>query len=258
MHFSAAPLEPPRIRGFYTRASELVNELVEAADDKQRPRTTHPAAGPRMMTGMNGTADTAEHWDSAYRHGDTTRSWFQQQPQTSLHMIDTVGVKPTDSLIDVGGGTSRLVDALLDREHTDLTVLDISAEALHTAQQRLGPRASRVRWLLADLHTWSPDRTWAVWHDRAVLHFFTTQTDRQHYLHALDRATTPGSLAVLATFALNGPQQCSGLPVARYDAQQLSELLGNHWRLLADTHEEHTTPSGGRQPFTWAAFRRET
>lgn len=210
------------------------------------------------MAGVDGTIDTAEHWDRAYRHGEATRSWFQHEPQMSLQMIETAGIGPTDSLIDVGGGASSLVDALIDRGHTDLTVLDISGEALRKDQRRLGRRAARVRWLLADLHSWTPDRTWAVWHDRAVLHFFTTRTDRQHYLHALERATTPGTFAILATFAPNGPQHCSGLPVARYDPQHLAALLGHGWRLLADAHEEHTTPSGGTQPFTWAALRRET
>jgi trans-aconitate methyltransferase len=199
---------------------------------------------------------TAEHWDDAYRHGDATRSWFQREPLLSLQILDHHGVAPTDSLIDVGGGASTLVDALVDRGYTDLTVLDISAEGLRTAQRRLGDTAQRVRWLTADLRSWEPDRTWAVWHDRAVLHFFTTDTDRQAYLHALDTATRTGSLAVLATFATDGPRHCSGLPTSRYDAHQLVALLGDRWQLLTTSRQEHNTPSGVIQHFTWAAFRR--
>ena len=173
-------------------------------------------------------------------------------------MLDTLGVDPSDSLIDVGGGASTLVDALLDRGGTDLAVLDLSAEGLRAARHRLGPDASRVRWIVQDLLTWVPDRTWRIWHDRAVFHFFTTDASRQRYLKALDGATTFGSSVVLATFASDGPQQCSGLPVARYDVHQLADLLGPTWQLLSDGHEEHITPAGGMQPFTWAAFRRGT
>lgn len=210
-----------------------------------------------MMTGMGLEQSTAEHWDDAYRHGDTTRSWYQTRADLSLRMLDATGVRPADGLIDVGGGASTLVDALLQRGHTDLTVLDISAEGLRAAQQRVDANASRVRWLVADLLTWAPGRTWCVWHDRAVLHFFTTDIDRKHYLRALNTATEPGSLAILATFAPPGPEQCSGLPVARYDPHQLAELLGPTWQPFTDTHEEHTTPAGTVQPFTWTAFRRQ-
>lgn len=205
---------------------------------------------------MGPTFGTAKHWDDAYSHGDTTRSWFQAEALPSLRMLDKADVTPRDSLIDVGGGASTLVDALLDRGHGDLTVLDISAGGLGTAQERLGPDAARVRWVVADLLTWQPDRAWNVWHNRAVLHFFTTDEARRKYLQALDAATTPGSLAVLATFAPDGPQPCSGLAVDRYDAGQLSALLGPGWHRLTDTREDHTTPAGGTQSFTWATFRR--
>jgi hypothetical protein len=202
------------------------------------------------------TAGLAAHWDEAYRHGDTTRSWFQQHPRPSQQLIESTGVNPADGIIDVGGGASTLVDALLDAGHTDITVLDISAEGLRTARRRLGQRSEAVRWLVADLLDWTPDRTWNIWHDRAVLHFFTTDTDRQHYVRSLNAATAPGSWALLGTFAADGPTHCSGLPVTRYDAQDLAELLGQHWQLIAHNGEQHTTPTGGTQHFTWTAFQR--
>lgn len=208
------------------------------------------------MTLVRGTTGSADHWDRAYRHGDSSRSWFQATPAPSLRILDRVGATADDSVIDVGGGASSLVDALLGRGYSDLTVLDISGEALHAAQRRLGARADQVDWQVADLLRWNPIRNWAVWHDRAVLHFFTSDADRAQYVRALHRATVPGSRAVLAAFAPDGPSQCSGLPVARYDSQQLSNLLGERWRLLIDTREEHTAPSGAIQPFTWTAFLR--
>ena len=201
-------------------------------------------------------ATTEAHWDAAYRLGDTSRSWYQQVPAPSLALLDAVGVTNGHSVIDVGGGASTLVDALLHRGHTDITVLDVSEEGLRTAQRRLAESANRVQWLTADLRAWVPSRTWDVWHDRALLHFFVTEIDRQRYVHALDAATEVGSIAILATFAPHGPQQCSGLPVARYSPADLSALLGRAWQPLTEQREEHRTPAGGRQPFTWVAFRR--
>lgn len=198
----------------------------------------------------------SDYWDAVYRHGATSRSWFQQQPAPSLRMLDTAGVLPDDSVIDIGGGASPLVDALLARGHTDLAVLDISAQGLDVTRQRLGSDGARVRWQVCDLCTWEPTRTWKVWHDRAVLHFMNTAAQRREYLRVLDAATEPGSRAVLAVFAPDGPEQCSGLPVARYDAEQLAELLGDPWSLLANERELHTTPTGATQSFTWAAFAR--
>jgi trans-aconitate methyltransferase len=199
----------------------------------------------------------AEHWNQAYQHGDTTRSWYQRRPTTSLRMLERCGLDPGTSLIDVGGGAATLVDALLELGHRDLTVLDISPDALAIARRRLGPSAERVEWIVADLLTWQPARTWQVWHDRAVLHFLTPDQARHRYLPALHAATRAGdATAIFATFAPDGPQTCSGLPVTRYGVGDLTDLLGSSWELVADERAEHTTPSGGIQPFTWAAFRR--
>ena len=202
------------------------------------------------------TAQAAEHWDSAYTEGDRTRSWFQTEPTESLRMFDACGVTSADSVIDVGGGASTLVDALLARGFAELTVLDVSAAGLRAAQARLGSKADRVCWIEADLLRWYPERRYQVWHDRAVLHFLTAEPDRQRYLNTLGAATVPGALAVFATFAADGPQQCSGLPVARYSAEDLAQLLGEEWATVADDREDHVTPAGVVQPFVWAGFRR--
>jgi SAM-dependent methyltransferase len=204
---------------------------------------------------MTSSSSAAEHWDRTYRAGETSRSWFQAEPLPSLRVLDAVGVSATKSVIDVGGGASRLVDALVARGHSDLAVLDVSEKAIDVARKRLGG-SEGVQWLVEDVLAWTPRRRWDVWHDRAVLHFFTTPSQRERYLGALERATTEGGVAVLATFAPDGPSSCSGLPVVGYYGAQLAGLLGRDWTLLMEGHQEHLTPGGARQPFTWAAFRR--
>lgn len=199
---------------------------------------------------------TAQHWDEAYAHGAGTCSWYQTQPLASLRMLDAAAVRTDDSCIDVGGGASTLIDALLARGHTDLTVLDVSTGGLQIAQQRLGADAARVHWLHADLRTWQPARSYRVWHDRAVLHFLSDERSRHGYLHALAAATEAGSVAIVATFAPDGPKRCSGLPVCNYGADDLADLFGGAWRLVSSDRERHATPAGAVQPFTWAAFRR--
>lgn len=199
---------------------------------------------------------TAAHWDSAYRHGESNLSWYQPEPAASLRMIKAAKVDRSAAVIDVGGGASHLVDALLDCRFTDVSVLDLSSAGLEAARNRLDVRAQQVHWLVADVHTWRPQRGFDVWHDRAVFHFQTAPAERQSYLTTMDRATTSGAVAIFGTFAPEGPPQCSGLPVARYDVDQLATEIGPGWELLSSSAEEHTTPHGTTQPFTWALFRK--
>lgn len=206
---------------------------------------------------MAGGAGTAARWDNAYSQGDAARSWFQRQPVMSLQMLDAARVSAHDSVIDVGGGASSLAGALLGRGFRDITVLDISATAMRHTGRRLGAQADHVQWLVADLLTWEPRRRYRVWHDRAVFHFLTAAPDRRQYLHALDTATEPNAIAVFGCFAPDGPQQCSGLPVARYSAQELADQLRSQWTLISQAREEHVTPAGVIQPFTWAALRKQ-
>jgi len=200
--------------------------------------------------------DAADHWDRAYSEGERTRSWFESEPVGSLRMFQLAGVSPGDGVIDAGGGASMLVDALLERGFDDVTVLDVSATGIQAARHRLGPSAGRVQWVVADLRNWRPARTYQVWHDRAVLHFLTAGADRQSYLETLTASTAAGAVAIFATFAPDGPHQCSRLPVARYSAHDLAALLGDRWSSVVDDREEHVTPAGAVQPFVWAVFRR--
>lgn len=206
---------------------------------------------------MADQAEAAAHWDAAYAQGDDTRSWFEKQPDMSLRMLDAAGVSAADALIDVGGGASRLTGALLDRGFRDLTVLDISAAGMRHARDRLGSRADQVHWLTADVLSWHPQRRYQAWHDRAVYHFLTTGEQRQQYLRTLDAATGPGAAAVFGCFAPDGPQHCSGLPVARYTPAHLACQLGATWQLTGQDREEHITPAGTIQPFTWITLRKQ-
>jgi len=203
-------------------------------------------------------AEAATHWDAAYAQGDETRSWFEELPYMSLRMLDSAGVSAADAVIDVGGGASPLSGALLDRGFRDLAVLDISAAGMQHARDRLGSRADQVHWLTADVLSWHPQRHCHVWHDRAVYHFLTTEEHRQQYLRTLDMATARGAVAVFGCFAPDGPQHCSGLPVARYSPAQLARQVGANWLSISQDREEHITPAGTIQPFTWVALRRRS
>ena len=207
---------------------------------------------------MTDQAQAAAHWDAAYAQGDDTRSWFEEHPHMSLRMLGAAGVSAADALIDVGGGASPLSRVLLDRGFGDLTVLDISAAGMQQARDRLGPRADQVHWLVADVLSWHPPRRYQALHDRAVFHFLTTEEYRQQYLHTLDAASAPGGVAVFGCFAPDGPQHCSGLPVTRYSPAQLARQLGGKWLLISQDREEHLTPAGTVQPFTWMALRRQS
>ena len=198
-----------------------------------------------------------EHWRGVYRSkGTSDLSWTQASPKPSLDALERLGADPSMSLVDVGGGASALVDALLDRGWSDLTVLDIAAPALAASRERLGDRAGQVRWEVADVEQWQPDRAFDVWHDRAVFHFLTHAEARYGYKRALREGTEPGSHVIVATFAPDGPEKCSGLPVQRYDAAALAAELGPDFTPVADWRETHLTPWGSEQYFQWCAFTR--
>ncbi len=200
--------------------------------------------------------DRKAHWEKIYREKrEDETSWFQPRPETSLTLIEASGEKPQSPLIDVGGGASRLVDHLLETGWQDLTVLDISSAALETSRQRLGERAKAVQWLEADLLEAELPGPWRIWHDRAVFHFLVDQADRQRYIAQLRANLEPGGHCIIATFALDGPEMCSGLPVQRYSPETLAETLGSEFRLQQTLGEQHRTPAGKVQSFVYCRFR---
>ncbi|HUK09208.1 MAG TPA: class I SAM-dependent methyltransferase [Stellaceae bacterium] len=201
--------------------------------------------------------DTRAHWNTTYAtKADTEVSWYQPSPERSLALIGSAVSSRSTGIIDVGGGTSRLVDHLLADGYSDLTVLDVSEVALSRSKARLGEAALKVTWITADITQWRPRRTWGVWHDRAVFHFLTDIAAQDAYIAALKQGTTAGSVVIIATFALGGPERCSGLPVQRYSPRTLAQRLGSDFTLYAEAAETHATPFGTSQEFGYAALRR--
>ncbi len=201
--------------------------------------------------------DLRTHWDTAYRtKGELGVSWFEESPVISLDLIHAAEVKCDASIIDIGGGASRLVDALLDEGFEGVTVLDLSSEALERSKARLGARSAKVQWVLADVTTWEPSQTYDVWHDRATFHFLIDEKDRAAYGERVLRAVRPGGHVIIGTFALDGPERCSGLPVMRHDAASLARMLGPSFELIESRKHPHQTPMGSIQRFQFSRFRR--
>lgn len=200
---------------------------------------------------------TREHWNKVYTaKRETEVSWYQPHPELSLGFIKSAAPNVSASILDVGGGASHLVDELLSQGYSDVTVLDVSQAALDRSKERLGPLADTVSWIAADITEWVPSRTWDIWHDRAVFHFLTAAQDQDRYIAALMAGTKPGSVAVMATFALDGPESCSGLPVQRYSPITLAARIGGGFELVSEALESHRTPKGNLQKFAYAILRR--
>jgi SAM-dependent methyltransferase len=194
-----------------------------------------------------------EHWDRVYRtkRSDAV-SWFQPHLETSLALIRQTGIAEDAPILDVGGGASTLVDDLIAAGYSDVTVLDLSEAALEAARNRLGPRASRVSWLAGDAtRAVLPPSHFQVWHDRAVFHFLIDPDDRRRYVQQVLRALAPGGHVIVATFGPDGPERCSGLPTARYDADALHAEFGAQFGLLERREERHRTPAGVEQQFIY-------
>ncbi len=197
------------------------------------------------------------HWQNVYAtKGERSVSWFQERPDISLDLIHATGADTRAAIVDIGGGASRLVDALIDEGFADITILDLSDAALATSKARLGRKAAPVRWVTADVTTWEPPRSYDVWHDRAALHFLTDAGDRAAYADRVGRALRPGGHVIIGTFAPDGPERCSGLPVIRHDAASLGALLGPDFALIENRRHDHHTPGGATQKFQFSRFRR--
>ena len=201
-------------------------------------------------------AEEPKRWEHVYQQKEEAEtSWFEDRPQISLDLIAATGATIDAAIVDVGAGASRLVDCLLDWGFHRITVLDLSTTALAMARARL-PDDAPVEWVVANVLDWQPSQRFAVWHDRAAFHFLTDATDQDAYLRVMNRALVPGSHVIIGTFAPDGPEKCSGLPVARYDAPLLAERLGPGCRLIQSLMHDHLTPWGSVQQFHFGLFRK--
>jgi len=203
--------------------------------------------------------DRKQHWNTVFStKAEQDVSWFEAVPETSLQLLEAAGLDADTCVLDVGGGDSRLVDHLAARGLDCLAVLDVSGAALGRARVRLGASAAIPLWLEADVAgDWSV-KPMDIWHDRAVFHFLTALRDRERYRLHLLQTLKPGGSAIMATFALDGPETCSGLPVQRYSADTLSAELGPDFTMVESVPHVHTTPWGSAQSFVYCRFLRAT
>lgn len=197
------------------------------------------------------------HWENVYSTKATDSvSWFQPHATLSMQLIRETGIDYDAAIIDVGGGASTLVDNLVGAGFSNLTVLDMSLAALAVAKARLGTNSSSIHWVEADITTVDlAKKNYEVWHDRAVFHFLTTKEDRQAYLDLVQQSVKTGGHVIIATFAEDGPTQCSGLPVMRYSVASLQAELGSRFTLLRSQEELHSTPFNTKQKFNYCYFR---
>ncbi len=202
--------------------------------------------------------DRRDHWNDVYRTKDSTEvSWFEPEPLVSLRLIEGLGLGPESRILDVGGGTSTLVDCLLRRGYRRLGVLDVSPTSIEIGRARLGERAVEVEWFVEDVTEFQSPHPWDLWHDRALFHFLTEKDEQLAYRQTLLSAVAEGGVVVIATFGPEGPLKCSGLDVCRYDASSLRGKLGSDFELLHDEIVDHTTPGGSLQQFLYCRFRRK-
>jgi SAM-dependent methyltransferase len=203
------------------------------------------------------TSGRAAYWEAVYEgKGEREVSWFQESPSPSLELVALAGAGPASAIVDIGGGASRLVDALLTAEYTDLTVLDLSDAALAASRARLGTAGDGVDWVVADVTAWQPTRTYDVWHDRAAFHFLNAVEEQAAYVACVRRAVKIGGHVVIGTFATDGPEKCSGLPVTRHSADSIAALLGAGFTLTDHRRHQHATPWQSVQKFQFSSFVR--
>jgi len=203
-------------------------------------------------------ADMKAHWESVYQtKKPESVSWFQNSLRLSLELIRRTGLPKDAAIVDVGGGASTLVDDLLALEYSNITVLDISVEALDHSRSRLGPRGHSVKWIVGDITGTTPSQLRCdIWHDRAVLHFFVEEGDRKKYCKVLNASLSTGGFMIIATFGPNGPPKCSGLDIVRYDPNSLLLTFGHSFRLISSQVEHHSTPSGKTQEFVYCLLQK--
>jgi 2-polyprenyl-3-methyl-5-hydroxy-6-metoxy-1,4-benzoquinol methylase len=198
------------------------------------------------------------HWENIYQSKAATEvSWYQPTPETSLGFLSESNLPATAKIIDIGGGDSFLVDNLLDRGYHDITVLDISETAIQRAKQRLGERAGKVKWIVADVTDFKPTEQYDFWHDRAAFHFLTQPDEISGYINTVNQFINLGGILVIGTFSERGPDKCSGIEIRKYSETDLTQLLTSNFERVKCITTDHKTPFGTIQNFTFCSFRRK-
>jgi ubiquinone/menaquinone biosynthesis C-methylase UbiE len=207
----------------------------------------------------SGTMDFQKHWSEVYQNKASDNvSWYQEKPERSLKLIEEIGLSKNARIIDVGAGASTLVDHLLKLGYSEISLLDISPESLDISKKRLGEKSLHLKWLVGDITSIElPNAAYELWHDRAVFHFLTEAAQQQAYLEKIKQSLAPNGHLIIATFASDGPLQCSGLDVMRYDAERLERFFGNDFSLLGSSSESHLTPWASEQKFIYCHFQRK-
>ncbi|HLF52275.1 class I SAM-dependent methyltransferase [Flavobacterium sp.] len=197
-----------------------------------------------------------EHWETVYETKQPNEvSWTQENPKTSLDFIRDTNLDKSAKIIDIGGGDSKLVDFLLEEGYQNITVLDISANALERAKKRLGKKAEKVNWIVSDITEFNPDNTFDIWHDRATFHFLTSPEQIKTYIETVKKSVT--GFMTIGTFSENGPKKCSGLEIKQYTETELEHQLSDGFKKLKCTTEDHITPFETKQNFLFCSFKRE-
>ena len=201
--------------------------------------------------------DRKTHWQKIFlEKSPLDVSWYQKEPKLSLELIRCTHVASNDAIIDVGCGASVLVDHLCKECFTNLAVLDISENALASTKKRLGDSAKSIEWFVADITQFDAPHKFSLWHDRAVFHFLTDHSDRKNYVKTLKNSLRPEGHLIIATFAIGGPEKCSGLEIVQYDSEKMIAELGDNFKLVEERKEVHITPANKEQKFNFFLFRR--
>lgn len=202
--------------------------------------------------------DRRKHWESIYTKKNPDEvSWYQPKPETSLNFFKQFDVAKSASIIDIGGGDSLLVDYLLDMGYSNISVLDISESALEKAKSRLGNKANKVKWIVADAANFVPEEKYDFWHDRAAFHFLTSEDEIQNYLNTAQKYISPSGVLIIGTFSTNGPEKCSGIEIKQYSENTINDRLKDHFEKITCITIDHKTPFNTYQNFIFCSFRKQ-
>ncbi len=205
---------------------------------------------------MNTKNNIKSHWEKIYTtKSENEVSWFQDYPETSITLIENLHLPKSANIIDIGGGDSHLVDALLEKGYQNIWILDISAAAIEKSKIRLGKKALSVHWIVTDVTEFIPPVKFDLWHDRAAFHFLKDESQIEKY-QKIAVAYISGYL-IMGTFSNNGPNKCSGLPITKYSEEALTAQLANYFKKIRCFTVDHPTPFGTKQNFLFCIFKRE-